>query len=81
MKTFWILMAIVSSTASGDYEVYKFDNVSFDSEFNCIQFAQENYSPINIQVNTAYKTEGILYDFACISNEEYKILLNPSTEN
>ena len=80
MKIFWILMAIVSLDNS-EYQVYKFDNITFDNEIQCIQFAQKNYTPVNIHVNNFYKTEGVLYDFACISSEEYKVLLNSETEN
>ena len=56
-------------------------DISFENEIQCIQFAQQNYTPINIHVNNFYKTEGVLYDFACVSNEEYKVLLDTSTEN
>ena len=80
MKIFWILMAIVSNVENTTYQVYTFDNINFNSELECIQFAQQNYTPINIQVNTAYNTEGVLYDFACLSSEEYKILLDSKTE-
>ncbi len=74
-------MAIVSNVDNTTYEVYEFKNISFENEIQCIQFAQQNYTPINIHVNNFYKTEGVLYDFACVSNEEYKVLLDTSTEN
>jgi hypothetical protein len=79
MKVFWILMAIIS-VENADYKVYTFDNITFENEMACIQFAQENYQPINDHVNVAHDTVGTLYDFACVSSEEYKILLDSTTE-
>ncbi len=74
MKLFWILMAVISQEGT-DYEVYKFDSLSFKNEMACISFAQENYPIVNNHVNEAYNTELELYDFACVSSEEYKQLL------
>jgi len=84
MKTFWILMAIISMEGNSDlqtYEVYKFNEPEFENELECIGFAQKNYISINNHVNLHYKTDGKKYDFACLSDVEYYDLLASQETN